>query len=394
MGRSSLFEALRLRIGIAPCLLLLGWLVALTIFLGTPAWTMEKTRVITPGDFFPEISFPMVQSKSDADYLGLPQKFFGLIRGATFSLKDVKADLIMLEFMNKYCFSCQLQAPVLGQVFSIVDKDPWLKGKIKFIGIGVGNNEKEVESFKAEKQIPFPFIPDPQFLVYESIGEPGVAPFALHLRRTDAGLLVARMSPGFTRDPEEILKELNSSLTTDVGDLVKKFKDPSFQHFRAPEMRLGLNEEQLLKKVWECLSSAKWEVLHVSKVAWPDERGFYIGEAQAGKKQFYLFARLVTRKPICDICHAVHFLYAFDQAGMIFNFLPLEVTKEGNLPWNAKEVERMKARLVGRSVLHPVAFDAQVDSISSATMTSALIVDAVNRAKKHYEGLKSMGYIK
>lgn len=392
MRRSLLFRGPGSRIRMA--IISLRWLAALMILAGTPAWTMAKARVITSGDFFPEISFPMVQAKSDADYLGLPQKFFGLIRGETFSLKDVRADLIILEFMNKYCFSCQLKAPVLRQVFSMVDKNPRLKGRIKFIGIGVGNNEKEVESFKAEKQIPFPFIPDPKFLVYENIGDPGTSPISLYLRRTDAGLLVARMKAGLTKDPEEILKDLDSSLTTDLNDLLKKFKDPSFQHFRAPEMRLGLNEEQLLKKARECMSSSQWEVLQVSKVAWPDERGFYIGEAQTGKKKFYLFARLVTRAPICDICHAVHFLYVFDQKGMILNFLPLELTKEGNLPWNAQEVARMKARLVGRSALSPLDFDPQLDSISSATMTSILIVDAINRAKRHYEGLKRMGYMK
>jgi hypothetical protein len=392
MRRPLLFRAPGSRIRIA--IISLAWLPALMILAGTPAWTLEKARVITPGDFFPEISFPMVQAKSDFDYLGLLRKFFGLVRGETFSLKDVRADLIILEFMNKYCFSCQLKAPVLSQVFFMVDKDPRLKGRIKFIGIGVGNNEKEVESFKAEKQIPFPLIPDPKFLVYENIGDPGIAPFSLHLRRTDAGLLVVRLKAGLTKDPEEILKDSISSLITDVNDLLKKFKDPSLQHFRAPEMRLGLSEEQLLKKAWECMSSSQWKVLHVSKVVWPDERGFYIGEVQAGKKRFYLFTRLVTRAPICDVCHAVHFLYAFDEKGMIVNFLPLELTKDGNLPWNAKEVERMKARVVGRSILTPWDFDTRVDSISSATMTSILIVDAINRGKIHYEGLKRMGYIK
>jgi hypothetical protein len=370
-----------------------GWLVAIMIFSGAPVWTMEKARVITSGDFFPKVLFPMVQAKSDADYLGLPQKFFGLVKESTFSFKDVKADLILLEFMNKYCFSCQLQAPVMNQAFSMVDKDPQLKGRIKFIGIGVGNNEREVESFKAEKQIPFPIIPDPKFLVYDVIGEPGVAPLCLHLRKTDAGLLVARMKAGLTNDPERILKDLTGSLTADVNVLLKEFKDPSFQHFRAPELRLGLTQDQLLQKARECVGSPKWKVLHVAKVAWPDERGIYVGQMQAGKKKFYLFARLVSRAPICDICHAVHFLYTFDEKGMILNFLPLEVTKGGNLPWDAREVERMKSRLVGRSILHPVDFDPQVDSISSATMTSVLIVDAINRGKRHYEGLKRMGYI-
>jgi hypothetical protein len=368
------------------------WLVVIMILSGTPGAT-EGARVITAGDFFPEFSFPMLQAKSDIHYLGLPTKFFGLIRGETFSLKEVKADLICLEFLNKYCFSCQLQVPVLVQVYSRVDKDPQLKGRIKFIGIGEGNNEKEVESFKAEKQVPFPFLADPKFLVYESIGEPGVAPLSLHLRKTEAGLLVTYLKAGLTKDPGQVLKELTHSLTADVGVLLKKFKDPSFQHFRAPEMRLGLNEEQLLKKARECMSSPQWKLLHITKVASPDERGIYIAEAQAGKKKFYLFARLVSRAPICDICHAVHFLYAFDQKGMILNFLPLEVTKEDNLPWNAQEVARMRSRLVGRSILHPLDFDAKVDSISSATMTSVLIVDAINKAGRHYESLKKMGYI-
>jgi len=79
---------------------------------------------------------------------------------------------------------------------------------------------------------------------------------------------------------------------------------------------------------------------------------------------------------------------------MIVNFLPLQVTKVGNAKWDAKEIEKMKGRLVGRSILQPTDFDPQVDSISSATMTAALIVDSVNKAKSLYDGLKGKGYIK
>ena len=59
----------------------------------------------------------MTLSKGEVEYLGLPTKFLGLMKGDAFSLKDVKADVILVEYMNKYCFSCQLQAPVLNQVF-------------------------------------------------------------------------------------------------------------------------------------------------------------------------------------------------------------------------------------------------------------------------------------
>ena len=125
-----------------------GWIMALGMLLCSGPWAKEKGRVITSGDFFPEYSFPMTLAGSDMEYLGLPQKFFGLVKGDNFSLKDVKADLIVVEFMNKYCFSCQLQAPVMNQVFSMVQQDPQLKGRAKFIGIGAGNNEREVSSFK------------------------------------------------------------------------------------------------------------------------------------------------------------------------------------------------------------------------------------------------------
>ena len=119
-----------------------GWIVAFGMLFGSGPWAKEKARVITAGDFFPEYSFPMTLTRSDMEYLGLPQKFFGLFKGESFSLRDVKADLIVLEFMSKYCFSCQLQAPVMNQVFSMVQQDPQLKGRVKFIDIAAGNNER------------------------------------------------------------------------------------------------------------------------------------------------------------------------------------------------------------------------------------------------------------
>jgi hypothetical protein len=72
----------------------------------------------------------------------------------------------------------------------------------------------------------------------------------------------------------------------------------------------------------------------------------------------------------------------------------LQVTKVDNVAWDSKEIEKIKGRLVGRSILQPTDFDPQVDSVSSATMTAALIVDSVNKAKNLYDGLRSKGYIK
>jgi len=371
-----------------------GWIMAFGILLCSGPWAKEKGRVVTPGDFFPEYSFPMTLTRSDTEYLGLPQKFFGLVKGDNFSLKDVKADLIVVEFLNKYCFSCQLQAPVMNQVFSMVQQDPQLKERVKFIGIGAGNNEREVGSFKEEKKVPFPVIPDPKFLAYEAIGEPGATPFTLFIRKTDSGLLVARTKVGFTKDPKKILKEMNDSLKADWNALLKQGGDLSAQRAKAQKLSLRYDEQDLLKKAKESMRSTKWKVLNAAKVILPGGEEIYVGEIQEGQQKSYLFAKLVSRVPTCDVCHATHFLFTFNEKGMIVNFLPLHVTKVDNIPWDAKEVEQMKQRMVGRSILQPVDFDSQVDAISSATMTAALIVDGVNKAAALYEGLKNKGYIK
>jgi peroxiredoxin len=371
-----------------------GWIMALGFLFCPELWAKEKGRVITSGDFFPEYSFPMTLTGSEMEYLGFPQKFFGLVKGDNFSLKDVKADLIVVEFMNKYCFSCQLQAPVMNQVFSMVQQDPQLKGRAKFIGIGAGNNEREVSSFKEEKKIPFPVVPDPKFLAYEAIGEPGATPFTLFIRKTDSGLLVARTKVGFARDPQMILKTMNDSLKADWNALLKQGGDLSAQRAKAEKLSLRYDEQDLLKKAKESMRSPKWKVLNAAKVILPGGEEIYVGEIQEGQQKSYLFAKLVSRVPTCDVCHATHFFFTFNEKGMIVNFLPLQVTKVDNIPWEAKEVEQMKQRLVGRSILQPVDFDSQVDAISSATMTAALIVDGVNKATALYEGLKNKGYIK
>lgn len=368
-------------------------LLLLTLIL-SPAGALEKGRIITAGDFFPEFSFPMTLSRGDVEYLGLPTKFLGLVKGDSFSLKDIKADIIVVEYMNKYCFSCQIQAPVMNQVFETVGKDPQLRGKVKFLAIGVGNNQTEVDSFKAEKKVPFPMIPDPKFQAYEAIGDPGATPFTLILRKTDSGMVVARAKIGLTKAPAVFISGIQDALRADWITLAKQQKDSSFQEAKAKKLSLRYGEEELLKKAQESMAGPKWKVLKVAKVRLPDEEEIYVGEIQAGAQKSNLFAKLASRAPICDVCHATHFFFTFDEKGMIVNFLPLKVTKLDNADWDAKEIERMKGRLVGRSILQPTDFDPQVDSVTSATMTAVLIVDSVNKAKSLYDGLKGKGYIK
>ncbi len=370
------------------------WALIATSASPLPVAAAEKSRVITPGDFFPDFAFPMTLTRANMDYLGLPQKFFRLFQGDTFSLKDVKADLLHVEFLNTHCFSCGLQAPVMNQVFNLVKNDPNLQGRVKFFGIGAGNNQREVDTYRETKQIPFPIVPDLKFLAYEAIGDPGATPLHLILRRTESGLLVARMKIGLVQKPEAILKFINESLQADAAALLKQYKDPLYQQAKANKLRLPYTEEELRKKAEEALRGPKGKVLNTTKVDLPGGDILYVGEVESGKQKSLLFAKLASRAPTCDVCHATHFFFTFNEKGMIVNFLPLNVTKVDNIPWNKEEIEKMRARLVGRSILEPVDFDSSVDSVATATMTAVLIVDSVNKAKAVYMELKSKGYIK
>jgi hypothetical protein len=134
--------------------LVLSCILALVCFLGAVplAGAQEKDPVV--GQSVGIVKFKAPITEEGAQYLGLA-------KADAFTLKDVKAPYLLVEQFNTSCPHCMAQAPVMNVLFTKVEADPQLKGKLKFVGAGQGNEVPQLKMWQAFHKVPFPLVPDP-----------------------------------------------------------------------------------------------------------------------------------------------------------------------------------------------------------------------------------------
>ena len=98
----------------------------------------KTIKLIKAGDFFPEVPMQVPEDPKEKAYLGLTE-------GKTFTLKLVKADLVLIEILSVHCPSCRKQVPVYNKLFNLIENDSKTKDRIKIIGIAVGNGHLEIK---------------------------------------------------------------------------------------------------------------------------------------------------------------------------------------------------------------------------------------------------------
>ena len=365
-----------------PILLGIGMLL---FFSGWPTdLRAQEKRLIKGGEAFPETALKTPAQAKDRTYLGVSG-------GAPFRIQDLQAKVILVEILNVYCAACQKQAPLYNRLFAMIQSNPAARKQIKMIGIAVGNDDEEVQTFRDHFQIPYPIITDPEYLLHDAVGG-GPTPFSIIVRR-DPGTrsaLVAGAHLGVNENVQGLFRADEVLQQMDLASIRKREEKTKAQVIT---LKPPLSEEEIQARVKEAFTEGGGQLSGFETVSLKKGKVVYTGVIEKNGASRRLFAQVVSELPTCDVCHETHFIYTFEAGGKILQFIPIQLTKYGNEDWDETDMARMRQRIVGRYIYHPFAFKAKVDAVTSATITSAAIYKGLNEGQLIFKELKAGGLI-
>lgn len=349
----------------------------------------SSARIIEPGDALPRLSFEQPLSAEDKNYLRLPDEGGNADKPAAVAINDLDAELLVIEFMNCYCPSCQSQVPLMNAACRAIEGLPDFKQQVRIIGVASGNSFEEVAAFKKEKEIPFPIFQDPDFTAYDAIGTPDGTPFTILARRVIGRFIVLSTHLGRIGSAEKLASDIQNALTSEPAAIQAMARAKAQPLADGRMLKLKLPEQELrtliIKSMRAAVAAEKTPApIRLAKIVLPKSGVIYRGEG-AGVT---LYAKVISRKPTCDVCHGIHFIIVFNHEGIITNFTPIYLTKYGNIKWSAADIAFLRERIVGRSVLGRKTFNHTVDAVSTATMSSALIFNSLNKLPAVFNELK------
>lgn len=324
------------------------------------------------GPLVPDLAVQDVLSGDRAGALGVQA-------AGGFRLSEIPGEVLLVEFFSSRCPTCQRQAAQLDEVFRAVSTGP-LAGRARVLAIGAGDSRRDLEAFQRDQRVSYPLVPDPWFDLYGQLGSLPRSPVTLVLRRQEGRWVRVDALQGRV-DAAALLARARQAVE---GKGAPAAAAPGPRAYDPP---LGLDEAQQQAKALALLSGIDPSVRTLAVVELNGGLRVYRGVRGDGNP-VALYARFASREPVCDVCHAVHFLLAFDGAGTVRGFEPIHVSKVGNQPLSPEEEARLRSRLVGRT-LAEVRFDPAVDSVTGATLSASVIFDEARRTAQLLSSLRA-----
>lgn len=355
-------------------------------FFCTNVESQSVKPLLKAGDPVPAVEIQANLTNAERQYLGVKNS-------KKFRLDEIQASVILVEFFNKYCPHCQRQAPILNELYNDIHQDVELKSKVKMLGIGSGNNARQVELFRLEKNIPFPLIPDDQFMLHDEVGRPKT-PFTILIKKTASNHgVVSAVSSGVVVNKDSLLAEIRTLVVSDALVLDEAKQAPE-RVADSPQ----LSDEEFKKIVSDRLALANEKVIQFERILVLDPLLDIVykirTQAKTSVSPAVYFVRKVYRHTVCGNCHDAHFWYYFDVRGKIINFYSIYLTKAYNKQWNESELKAFSQRIIGRSIQEEFVFNPEIDAVTSATITSSLIYDTLGETKNLFTQLQKLGAIK
>jgi len=336
---------------------------------------------------FPDLEISQPLSPADRQYLDVPN-------ATSFRISNVAGELLVVEFLNRHCLGCQRSAPALRQAYLEGARDATLKGKTRLLGIAVANTGEEAAEFRRKTNMPFPILADPMLKLYEETAIADETPYILLIRKKQGSALVLMATHGGTiKSPEAIVAEIKTALAVD-WDAVLKMAQKSARPTSSAPPKLPISSLALTSKLRSAFEATGgkltgWQAIHA------DGRPLaYKGTIGSGRGAKALFAAVVSRRPVCDVCHDIHFIYVFDGSGNILSLEPIQLPKAGNRAFGRRDLKRLRQRVVGRNLADAFNFNPRVDAVTKATITSAVIYDALRDGQTLMQQLKKGGHVR
>jgi thiol-disulfide isomerase/thioredoxin len=156
-----------------------------------------------PADQYPPVmyTFPAPDSAKALKYLGLKAK-------EPFKVSDIKAKLVVIEFMSPLCPHCHVNAPIMNSIYKTILADSDLT-EVKVFAIATLSEKDQVEAYKKKFQPPFPVMLDEDAVISTFMG--GVATPTTMIVSTGNGKVLFSYT-GVIQDPDKFVKQIKTFL--------------------------------------------------------------------------------------------------------------------------------------------------------------------------------------